>query len=355
MISSGALLERGRGAGEAPAVVQVANVWKRYSGRGWLARKAGKESVQRPALRDVSLSVPQGETLGLLGPNGAGKTTLLKILSTLIEADEGSVWVLGCDASRDPRRARGMIGLVTCDERSFYWRLSGRRNLQFFATLYGLPAAKARHRIGALLERLGLTEAADRPYHSYSSGMRQKLAIARGLLSDPRLILYDEPTRSLDPISAQNIRRWIAENRLRFPETTHLIATNQLNEAEQLCDRVVILNRGEIIADGSIAHIRRCFEARQHLIHHIHCRRLPALGLTPVPGRGLIGIEEHCAEDGQTTILDIRTTAEGEALSFVLDTVLRAGATILRCETEQAPFDEIFVSLVNRAAQERSA
>ena len=325
---------------ERAAAVEVSRVWKRFPGG-------------RPALKDVSLSAGRGETIGLLGPNGAGKTTLLKVLATLIEVDEGSVRVLGCDVSRDARSARGMIGLVTCDERSFYWRLSGRRNLQFFATLYGLPPARAKTRIAELLERLDLAEAADRPYHNYSTGMRQKLAIARGLLSEPALILYDEPTRSLDPISARNIRHWIAANRASFPSTTHIIATNQLNEAEQLCDRVAILSRGEIVAEGSIAHIRRRFEAREHLIHHIHCRRLAPFGALTAPALGLVEVSERRSDDGETAILDIRTTSGGEALSFVLDAVLRGGATILRCETEQAPFDEVFVSVLNASAGEK--
>lgn len=325
-------------------IIEAERVLKRYSQRRWFG---GKPGSVRPALNSVSFSVEQGETVGLLGPNGAGKTTLLKIIASLISVDAGSVRVFGHDVNRDPRPVRKRMGLVTCDERSFYWRLTGRRNLLFFATLYRVPAAAARDRIAMLLDTLGLTEAADRPYHSYSSGMRQKLAIARGLLASPELVLYDEPTRSLDPLSSQNIRQWIMENRARYPHTTNLIATNQLHEAEQLCDRVIIVNRGEIIADGSIAEIRRQFEAKEHMAHRILCRGfVPAGVLETSASEGLISIHDEPGEEPGTIWLELRTVRDSEALSFVLDAILRSGGSVQQCQTRQIPLDEIFVSLV---------
>jgi ABC-2 type transport system ATP-binding protein len=285
--------------------------------------------------------------VGLLGPNGAGKTTLLKILSTLIEVDQGQVRVLGHDATRNPQVVRGLIGLVTCDERSFYWRLTGRQNLDFFATLYGLPARKARTRIPLLFEKLGLTEAADRPYHGYSTGMRQKMAIARGLLSEPRLVLYDEPTRSLDPLSAQNVRAWIAQNRREFPEVTHIIATNQLHEAEALCDRVIIVNRGEIITQGSVASIRSAYEAAENSVHRIEFRGAPVPELSETAVRfGVLDIEQREGTEPGTILIEIRAMRDGQGLSYALDTILKSGGVVLSCETHKIPFDEVFISLV---------
>jgi ABC-2 type transport system ATP-binding protein len=330
-----------------PSAVAVHDVWKWYRS-GYRFRSAAPINPgSQPALKGVSFSIPRGGIVGLLGPNGAGKTTLLKVLSTLIEVDKGSVFVLGHDVTKDSMRIRGRIGLVTSDERSFYWRLTGRQNLRFFATLYGLPAKHAKERIEMLFETLGLTEAADRPYYGYSTGMRQKLAIGRGLLSSPELVFYDEPTRSLDPLSAHNIRQWILANVQQFPGTTHFIATNQLHEAEQLCDRVIILNRGEIISDGSIADIRKEFEKREHVIHRITCRgfSLEAASWARNPA-GMIDIQESPAEDVGAVVISVRTTIGGEALSFVLDTILRCGGTVLRCQTDVVPLDEIFRSLV---------
>ena len=147
------------------------------------------------ALERVSFAIEEGETVALLGPNGAGKTTLLKIIATLLYVSSGRVLIHGHDVTGDPLRARRLIGLVTSDERSFYWRLTGRQNLAFFAALYRLPARTLADRVADLLDVTGLTEAADRSFHTYSSGMKQRLAIARGFLADPRIVMYDEPTR----------------------------------------------------------------------------------------------------------------------------------------------------------------
>ena len=322
--------------GAPPVALEVSGLGKQYS----------KSGNVRPALRSVSVTIHRGEMVGLLGPNGAGKTTLLKILATLIEPDLGKISLFGRDLVADPIAARRHIGLVTCDERSFYWRLSGRHNLEFFAALYGVAKSAGRERITMLLETLDLADVGHRPYYSYSTGMRQKLAIARGLLAAPRFVLYDEPTRSLDPLSAQNIRRWITENRRRFPDTTHLLATNQLQEAEQLCQRVLILNRGEVIADDSIAVIRSRFQASQQMTHRIQYRGFGCSArLRPAPEAGLLEISEDRDENGATSTIRIRTAGD-RGLSHVLSAVLESGAVIVRCETEQAPLEEVFCSLV---------
>ncbi|HEY3442731.1 MAG TPA: ABC transporter ATP-binding protein [Paludibaculum sp.] len=323
-------------------VIEAKDVVKRYG--GVFRRK--HDTATRPALNGVSFSIERGETVGLLGPNGAGKTTLLKILSTLIELDTGSVKVLGHDLSRDPEAVRRQLGLVTCDERSFYWRLTGRQNLRFFAELYRVPAEAAKRRIDELFETLGLTEAADHTYHTYSTGMRQKMAIGRGLLASPDLVLFDEPTRSLDPLSAHNIRDWIIGERRRNPVTTRLVATNQLHEAERLCDRVLIVNRGEIIADGTIAEIRRRFEACQHTVHRILCRGDVGGLVATDRALGIVSLETEAGDEEDTMWISLRAVRNSEALTFVLQRVLANGARVEQCQTQQAPLDEIFISLV---------
>ncbi len=327
----------------APPAIQVEEVTKTYP-RSGLIRFSSAGAAGTTALSAVSLTVREGETVGLLGPNGAGKTTLLKIIATLLYPSSGRVLMHGRDMVREPGKVRGTLGLVTCDERSFYWRLSGHHNLSFFAALYGLSKKKGESRVTELLEALGLAFAADRPFHSYSSGMKQKLAIARGLLADPRVVLYDEPTRSLDPLSVHNIRSWLAEN--RSPHTSHLIATNQLPEAEQLCDRVVILNRGVVIAAGTIQQIRDTWRRSQHLVHRITCRKFAANGLLrSVPAEGLLELVQEDSDDERLT-LRARTIEGSEALSRLLERILSAGGGILRCQTEEAPFEEVFRALV---------
>jgi len=327
-----------------PIALEVEHVTKEYTPFALPFLKRGV-AASKLALRDISIQVRQGETLGLLGQNGAGKTTLLKIITTLVYPTTGHVRLFGEDVYKHQTNARGQMGLVTCDERSFYWRLSGRQNLAFFGKLYGLSDREIPERTNLLLETLGLTDAADRAYQQYSSGMKQKLAIARGLMANPRLVFYDEPTRSLDPISTQNIRSWILENRARNPEQTHVIATNQLSEAEELCDRVVIISRGRIAAQGTIEEIRKLYPAQDVESHRVTFRGPWPAGLAEDPASGLLEVERDAEEGGFEALL-ARTTRDSAGLSVVLRAILEAGGEILRCDSEKISFDEVFRSLV---------
>src|SRR3990172_8165098 len=163
------------------------------------------------ALKNVNLQIRHGEIVALLGPNGAGKTTLLKILSTLVLPTSGTAYVKGYEIVRCEDDVKKSIGLVTGEERSFYWRLTGRQNLEFFAALYGLRPDEAKPRIDALLEQLDLSAAADNMFYSYSSGMKQKLALVRGLLCNPAVLFLDEPTKSVDVMTARDLRGFIKE------------------------------------------------------------------------------------------------------------------------------------------------
>ncbi|MBN2134868.1 MAG: ABC transporter ATP-binding protein, partial [Acidobacteria bacterium] len=156
------------------------------------------------AVQDVSLNIKEGEFFGLLGANGAGKTTLIKLLCSLVIPTSGSAGIFGHDILKEEQAVKKLVGLVSSEERSFYWRLTGRENLEFFAALYHLDISQAGRRIDELLRIVGLDKHADVRFQGYSTGMRQKLAIARGLLSEPKILFVDEPTRSLDPVSARS-------------------------------------------------------------------------------------------------------------------------------------------------------
>lgn len=208
------------------------------------------------ALREVDLTVRRGEILGLLGTNGAGKTTLLKILATLILPTVGRVTVDGRDVAREADSVKAMIGWATGDERSFYWRLTGRQNLEFFAAFQGLAPRAARERIAQLSEQLGL-EALDRRFGVYSTGMRHRLAVARALLRQPEILLLDEPTRSLDPLAAGALRRLIRDTLVAEMACTVVLATHNLGEAEELCERVAVLHAGRLVGCGTIGELRR--------------------------------------------------------------------------------------------------
>jgi len=202
-------------------------------------------------LDHVNIKVRSGEVFGILGPNGAGKTTLIKILCTLISPTEGEAYVNGYDIVRESVLVRKSLGFITTDERSFYWRLTGRQNLEFFASLHDLYSEEAHERVNELLNIVHLSDRADDLFLSYSAGMKQKLAIARGLLNDPQVLFMDEPTRSLDPGAAQNIRDFIKKYIVRDQGKTVFISTHNLVEAEQLCKRIAICDEGKIKAMGS--------------------------------------------------------------------------------------------------------
>lgn len=204
------------------------------------------------ALWEVTLAVARGELVVLVGPNGSGKTTLLKILSSLILPTAGTVRVLGMDPVRQAEEVKARVGLITGDDRSFYWRLSAVENLRFFATLYGLRGEAARTRINWVLDLLQI----DGPYRKVqvlSAGMKQRLAIARGLLADPPVLLLDEPTRHLDPPTARQVQTFIRHELVERQGKTVLYATHSLHEAVNLADRVAVLHAGRLAALGTLA------------------------------------------------------------------------------------------------------
>jgi len=205
------------------------------------------------ALRNVSFEIKHGEIFGLIGRNGAGKTTLTKIIATLVQPTSGNVSVKNYDSVADEVTVRSLVGLATAEERSFYWRLTAEQNLLFFARLYGLKDAESRLRIGELFEHLKLTELAGRRFSELSTGNKQRLAIARAILPRPPILLLDEPTRSLDPLAAQDMRELI----LSFKDVSILLTSHNLSEIEELCSRVAIISKGEIRATDTPQNLRR--------------------------------------------------------------------------------------------------
>jgi ABC-2 type transport system ATP-binding protein len=235
--------------------IEASQLTKSYSQRhglaGLLRRRPPLIAIDR-----IDLTVAPGQVFGLLGLNGAGKTTLVRILCGLMLPTEGVAVVLGHDISREGGRIRARVGLASGEERSFSWRLSARRNLLFFAELHGMRGAAARALVADLLEMLGLAAAADRPVGGFSSGMRQKLAIARALLHAPPLLFLDEPTRGLDLHASDELLALLGQELVGRRGTTVFLTTHRMEEAERLCENVAILHGGRIRAAGHPADLR---------------------------------------------------------------------------------------------------
>lgn len=213
----------------------------------WLGRERGGETV---ALNDLSFSASPGEVLVLLGPNGSGKTTALKLVSTMLLPDAGSVHVSGFDTLSDGGRVRQQVGIAVATERSFFPRLSARENLEFFAALDEVPPRERSERIEDVLRDTGLAEQADTLIMKFSSGMYQRLGIARALVKRPAVLLLDEPTRSLD--AATTAHFWTTIRALAQQQATILLATHNFAEAAAVGDRLLLLQRGDLLADRSI-------------------------------------------------------------------------------------------------------
>jgi sodium transport system ATP-binding protein len=214
-----------------------------------LVKTLGKNKV----LRGISFEANSGEIFGLLGPNGAGKTTTLRLICTLLAPDAGSVAVLGFDTRIAPEEVRRRVGVVTA-EIGVYARLSARENITYFAELSGVIDGELNRRVDAVIDRLGMGSFAKQRAESLSSGQKQKVAIARAIVHDPQILMFDEPTSNLDVLASREMRDFMVESRGRGKCV--IFSTHVLHDAERLCDRVTILHQGTVVASGATADVR---------------------------------------------------------------------------------------------------
>ena len=213
------------------------------------------------AVDGVDLQIQRGEIFGLLGPNGAGKSTTIRMLCTLLEPTSGTARVNGFDVVSQANDVRRNLGTLLAGERSIYWKLSGRENLEYFAALYHIPQAIAKKRVEELLERMEIKDRANELVEKYSTGMRQRIAIAKALLARPPILLLDEPTLGLDPQAARNLRELIAQ--LKQEGHTILLTTHYMEEADQLSDRIGIIDTGKVIALDTPTGLKRQIEQKE--------------------------------------------------------------------------------------------
>lgn len=264
-----------------------------------------KPSKKLSALKEIDLNIPKGSVSCILGPNGAGKTTLIKILADLILPDSGEI-------TRNSE-SRLKVGLVTPNDRSFYWRLTGRHNLDFFASLYNIK--NKSFRIQQVLEEVGLKADADRPFRQYSAGMKQKLNIARALLSHPSLYLLDEPAAHLDPLARENLWSFIDQVLLKKEGATVVLCTHDLEEAAVLADYIALLHEGRIIAQGYPSLLKQLVqkESRFQLVYSYLPQKWK---------------KEHQALIHSEKDSELILQVEGEEISSLLEGFIKSGGIV---------------------------
>ena len=346
----------GSGVG-ADYPIQTNALTKRFPrAAGW--KSILKKTEGKLALDSVDLTVGQGEIFGLLGPNGAGKTTIMKILSGLLVPSNGTAAVAGFDVVHESAEVRKRIGLVHGDERTFFWRLSVRENLRFYAHLYRVPRHDAEARIEQLLDLVGLTPAADTRMDRFSTGMKQRAAIARGLLNDPDILLMDEPTRTLDPVASREIRRFIRSQVTGGGRRTVLLATNLMAEAEELCDRLAMMNHGRICFAGTIDELRQTIQVEQMhsmSVSGIDPERLRRAATLPE----VISLDLRPAPDGRYEI-DLGVSRESTVVPEVIARIVGEGGRIWFSRPRDLSLEELFhtaigADIARRARQPEGA
>ena len=291
-------------------------------------------SVPVRAVVDLSLSIPRGQIFGFLGPNGAGKTTTIKMMCGVVIPDSGRVTLLGHDVRRNRGTAMRQIGAVLEGARTTYWRLSAMENLMYFGRLKGVRGKYLKPRAERLLKELDLWERRNDDVKEFSRGMQQKVAISAALMSDPPIVLLDEPTLGLDVESAQTVREWISQL-AKVENKTVLLTTHQLAMAQELCDRIAIINEGRLIADRSVDELLSLFRRDYYTIRV--GGQFKNQGSLP---EGLI-LEQG---DSETTISgDI---ADQERLHQVLRCIREEGLPLLSVQRSEPSLEHIFVELL---------
>jgi ABC-2 type transport system ATP-binding protein len=315
--------------------------------RWWERLRPGNNAPSEPfvAVHDVSFSIEEGEIFGLLGPNGAGKTTTIRMLSTLLEPTGGTATINGYDIARQAGLVRQNLGAVLTGERSIYWKLTGRENLQYFAALYHIPPAISKERVQYLLQRLDLVHKADERVERYSSGMKQRIAIAKALLANPPVLLLDEPTIGLDPQSARNLRDLILE--IKHEGRTILLTTHYMEEADLLSDRVGIIDGGKIIALDTPTNLKRAI--KQLDIMQLEVDQFdPALTTALQQLPGVQNVVAHPASSDGTWSIAVHTSDSRGILPPLIEIVGARSGQIRHLQIAQPTLEDVFISLTGK-------
>jgi ABC-2 type transport system ATP-binding protein len=307
------------------------------------------------ALDGIDLAVAPGEFFGLLGPNGAGKTTLIKILTTLLLPTSGSARIFGFDAIDQTKQIRRIMNMVAGGEQSGYGILEVREQLWMFSQFYGLGSREGWKRVDELIDAVGLDEQRRQKVATLSTGQRQKMNFARGLLNDPWIFFLDEPTLGLDVSAARSVRELILAWKAAVPGRTVLLTSHYMAEVDELCERIAIVDRGRVLAIGSPAELKK--RVQRESIFRLELDRLEGgtAALTRLPG---VVSAATAASDGANGHGDRQTVAvnlvlhEDAALGGVVSALGGLGAHILALRKSEPTLEDVFVELVGRGFDE---
>lgn len=301
------------------------------------------------AVSGVDLQIQRGEIFGLLGPNGAGKSTTIRMLCTLLEPTSGTARVNGFDTVKQANDVRRSLGTLLAGERSIYWKLSGRENLEYFAALYHIPSAVAKKRVDELIERMEIKDRADELVEKYSTGMRQRIAIAKALLARPPILLLDEPTLGLDPQAARRLRELIAE--LKQEGHTILLTTHYMEEADQLSDRIGIIDTGKIIALDTPEGLKRRIDQKEVI-------RLELTGWHEDIGdklRAIAGVENLLAhQQGEADLWEVNMQAQNSraVLPRLVESISGNGTRLVNMNIVKPSLEDVFIHLTGKALRD---
>lgn len=323
--------------------IEVENLGRIYKIRG--SKKEKKIRKELVALSDINLTVEQGELFGLLGPNGAGKTTLIKVLTTLLAPTSGQARVAGHDVSKDPEKVRPRINMVSGGESSGYGLLTVRENLWMFSQFYGLPSKEAYQRIDELLAMVGMADRRHTKSSDLSTGLRQKMNIVRGFLTDPEVLFLDEPTLGLDVGASRDVRKFILEWLKVDNSRTLLLTTHYMVEADELCDRVAIINQGRVLACDTPSALKQ--RLQKDAIFEIETSPLNGLSAQAIEDLPEVRKATAHESDGSAT-LDLILLEEG-ALGAVINVLNQKNVRIQKLTKREPTLEDVFVDLVGRS------
>ncbi len=315
----------------------------------WSIGRKTEPTAWFAAVDGVDLSIQRGEVFGLLGPNGAGKSTTIRMLCTLLEPTSGTARVNGFDIVKQSKQVRQSLGTVLAGERSIYWKLTARENLEYFAALFHIPSEIAHRRVAELLERMELTNRANDLVEKYSTGMKQRVAIARALLAQPPILLLDEPTLGLDPQAARRVRELVKE--LQAEGHTILLTTHYMEEADQLSDRIGIIDQGKVIALGTPAELKRQIAQRDAIRLEVagwHAEMAESLRQLPTVENVLPRYT------GADSVWEVNVLAADSraVLPGIIERVNFNGTHVVNLNIVQPSLEDVFIHLTGKALRD---